>query len=114
VRRRFPLHAAAFRQARAPVTWLKCSRMHVRYFDDNVVFFGSSRFVHLGPGCGSGFFYFAHPISWPKRNVKTMSLPGLSSTLMPRCCAFVISVTMARANSLPEAEFVRVCEIMVT
>src|SRR5262245_32236762 len=42
---RLPLHAAAFWQARAyllvsvPASWLNCSRMHLRYFHDNVVFF---------------------------------------------------------------------------
>jgi len=43
--------------------------MHVRYFDDNVVFFGSSRFVVV-------VFLFRSPVSSPKRNVKTVSPPG--------------------------------------
>src|SRR5262245_459223 len=72
---RLPLHAAASRQA--PTFWLKCSRMHVRYFGDNMVFFGSTRFIHLAPAAAA-FSYFAHPISWPKHNVKTMPPPGIA------------------------------------
>jgi hypothetical protein len=33
-------------------------------------FFGSTRFIHLAPAAAA-VSYFAHPISWPKRNVKT-------------------------------------------
>jgi hypothetical protein len=49
VRRRFP-----FMQPPS-VTWLKCSRMHVRYFDDNVVFFGTGATpVPFGTGAAIG------------------------------------------------------------
>ena len=40
-----------------PVSWVKCSRMHVRYFDDNVVFFRIESIRSPGPGCGSGFLF---------------------------------------------------------
>jgi hypothetical protein len=33
-------------------------------------FFGSTRFIHRAPAAAA-VFYFAHLISWPKRNVKT-------------------------------------------
>ncbi len=39
-------------------------------------FFGSTRFIHLAPAAAA-VSYFAHPISWPKRNVKTHALPSL-------------------------------------
>jgi hypothetical protein len=68
--------------------------MHVRYFDDNVVFFWIESIRSPGACCDSNF-YFARPISWPKRNVKIVSPLGLASTLMPQRCAFMISVTMA-------------------
>jgi len=58
--------------------WLKCSRMHVRYFDDNVVFFRIESIRSPGPGCGSGFLIsLTHRLA--KRNVKTTSPPRLSS-----------------------------------
>jgi len=33
--------------------------MHVRYFDDNVVFFRIESIRSPGPGCGSGFLFRA-------------------------------------------------------
>jgi len=51
-----------------PVSWLKYSRTHVHYFDDIAVFFWPSRFVH--PASAVSGFYFAHPVSWPKRKCK--------------------------------------------
>jgi len=48
----------------------------MRYFGDNVVFFGSTRFIRLAPAAAA-VFYFAHPISRPKRNVKTIASAGI-------------------------------------
>jgi hypothetical protein len=72
---------------------------HVHYFDNNVTFFGSARFIRLASAAVT-FFYFAHPISRPKRNVNNMSPLGLSSTLTPPRCAFMISITMASSSLL--------------
>jgi hypothetical protein len=41
-------------------------------------FFGIDSIHSPGPGCCS-VFYFAHPISWPKRNVKTHGAAKLVS-----------------------------------
>jgi hypothetical protein len=51
-------------------------------FDDNVVFFRIDS-IHSPASAAAAVFYFRSPISWPKRNVKTIPPPGLSSTLIP-------------------------------
>jgi predicted RNase H-like HicB family nuclease len=49
-------------------------------------FFGLTRLLHW-PAAGQ-FSYFAHPISWPKRNVKC--LPEIVVDADERCCAFMV------------------------
>jgi hypothetical protein len=44
-------------------------------------FFGSTRFIHLAPAAAA-VFYFAHPISWPNRNVNAASLLMLPTHLL--------------------------------
>jgi hypothetical protein len=77
--RPLPLRAAASWQARAyllvsiPALRLKSSRMHLRYFHDNVVFFRWTRFVHLVPGYGGGFlFSFTPSASQTKCNAASL------------------------------------------
>ena len=85
-----------------PTFWLKCSRMHARYFDDNVVFFRVDSIHSPGPGCGS-VFLFRSPKAQCK---KTMPPPGIVVDADAAVlCLHNFLVTMASPSAAPWLPF---------